>query len=61
MPVPAKAIQKEAERFRRLTAAFRARVEAGETSVGDSAAERERLYEILVSVNNLIEERLAKT
>lgn len=61
MSVPDEAIKKEMERFRRLTEEFRQRVDKGATKVGENEPERQRVYEIVVSLNQLLEEKLRKT
>jgi hypothetical protein len=61
MSLPDEAIRKEVERFKRLTQEFRQRVDAGAAQVGEAEPERERVYEILVSINHFLEEKLRKT
>ncbi len=61
MSLPEDAIQTETERFKKLTKEFRDRVSAGGTQVGGDEQERQRIYEILVSINEFLEEKLRKT
>lgn len=61
MTLPEDAIQTETERFKRLTQEFRDRVNAGSAAVGENDQERQRIYEILVSINEFLEEKLRKT
>lgn len=58
MPLPEQAIEHEVERFKQLTSRFRETVGGGGTSVGDSDEERERVYRILVQINEFLEEKL---
>lgn len=60
MPLTDDAIQQEVDRFRALTRQFRDRVSGGVT-VGEGDAERERVYGILVSLNEFIEDKLRET
>lgn len=61
MSLPEDAIQAETERFKKLTQEFRDRVSGGATQVGGDETERQRIYEILVSINEFLEEKLRKT
>lgn len=61
MSLPTNAIQTETERFKKLTQEFRERVSSGAEAVGDNDQERQRIYEILVSINEFLEEKLRKT
>lgn len=61
MGLPEQAIEHEVERFKNLTAKFRETVGGGKTRVGDSDEERERVYEILVQINEFLEEKLRQT
>lgn len=58
MGLPDQAIEHEVERFKALTARFRETVTGGETQVGESEEERERVYRILVQMNEFLEEKL---
>lgn len=60
MALPENAIQTETERFKRLTKEFRERMDAGSQGVGDNDQERQRIYEILVQINEFLEEKLRK-
>ncbi len=60
MPLTDDAIRLEVDRFRSLTKNFRDRVAEG-TTVGDEESERERIYEILVAINDFIEDKLRQT
>lgn len=61
MPLSDDAIQKEAERFKDLTRQFRDKVSGDGTPIGGDDRERERIYEILVSINDFIEDKLRRT
>jgi hypothetical protein len=60
MAIPEDAIETEAERFKSLTSQFRDRFADGATGVGEDDQERQRVYEILVSINEFLEEKLRK-